>query len=121
MATSLKIAPPNSLVLVSDTRNAEIPVTMFDSRFAATDSCVAVGCLADVDGDTTFTLGLTSEVDPGTSPSFVRTIQTPNRLVSISTILGNSILETKVTKTHTTLKIWVNDDTEPDQVIVGFD
>jgi len=121
VANSAKVAPPNSLVLISDSSGAEIPETMAGSLIASTNSCIAVGCQSDVDGETEFTLGTTREVDPGDKPVFQGMLKTPNRRVAVRSVLGHTILETPVTQEQTTVRVWVNDPKEPDRVIVGID
>lgn len=44
---TVKVAPPNSVVLVSDVNGGEIPKTMGGSLVSATNTCVAVGCLSE--------------------------------------------------------------------------
>jgi hypothetical protein len=121
MATSAKVAPPNSLVLVSDPANADIPETMAGGLIASTKSCVAVGCQSDADGETEFTLGAAREVDPGSQPVFEGSLPTPNGRLAVQSVLGDTILETPVTQQRTSIRIWVNDAKEPDKVIVGID
>jgi len=120
MATSVKIAPPNSVVLVADPSDGEIPDTMGGSLIAATNSCVAVGCRSEADGETEFTLGRTDEVDPGSRPAFEGNLKTPNRKIAVRSVLSKTILEAPVPQQHTTIRVWVNDPKEPDNVIVGI-
>lgn len=121
MATSARIAPPNSLVLVADPSGGEIPETMAGSLIASTSSCIAVGCRSDVDGETEFTLGSTREVDPGNRPAFEGKLNTPNRKIAVRSVLGQTILEATVPQQQTTVRVWVNDPKEPDKVIVGIE
>jgi hypothetical protein len=121
MVTSTKVAPPNSLVLVSGLGGAEIPKTLNDGLIASTDSCVAVGCQSDADGETEFTLGATHEVDPGGQPAFQGSLATPGGKLVIQSVLGHKILEAPVKQQRTYIRIWVNDPIEPNKVIVGID
>ena len=119
MATSTKVAPPNSLVLISDPKGGEIPATMKGATIAATASCIAVGCQSDADGVTEFTLGTMHEVDPGDHPVFEGKLSTPNHKVAVRSVTGEIILEASVPQRQTTVRVWVNDPREPDRVIVG--
>ena len=65
MATSTRVKPPNSLVLVEDSSGGELPTSMNQSLIAATASCVAVGCRSEDDGETEIVLGHCSGVDTG--------------------------------------------------------
>lgn len=118
---SVRIAPPNSVVLVVGSDDAEIPTSMGSSVISASPSCIAVGCLAADDGETEFTLGSSREVDPGGEPAFVGGLDSPKHKVAIRSVLGHTILETPVTKSQATIRIWVNHPSEPDAVRVGVD
>ncbi len=120
MASSAKTAPPYSLVLISDSNGGDIPAVMGNSLVVSTDSCIAIGCRVDADGDTLFILGDTREVDPGSGPIFHGNLKTPGHRVAIKSVIGQTILETSVPQQETIVRIWVNDLREPDQIIVGI-
>lgn len=120
MATSTRLAPPNSLILVEDSNGGEIPDSMNQSLIAATDSCIAVGCRAEDDGETEIVLGDCSDVDTGEQPFFDGVLRTPSRKLVVRTVLGVTLLEMPVSKTETRLKIWANDPAEPDRIAVGI-
>jgi hypothetical protein len=120
MAKSTKIAPPNSLILIEDSGGGEIPASMGGSLVASTDTCIAVGCRSDIHGDTQFTLGETHDVDPGGYPTFRGMLKTPNRRIALMSVIGQVILEVPVPQQHTIVRVWVNDPSEPDHVIVGI-
>src|SRR5580698_11144109 len=96
MAVSKRVAPPYSVVLISDSGGGKIPDVMRGRLIVATDSCVAVGCLSEVDGQTEFVLGASAEVNPGEPPTFEGKLGTPRRRLEISSVLGDSILITPV-------------------------
>ncbi len=121
MAVKANLAPPSSVVLISDTSGGEIPKSMNDSLISATNSCVAVGCLSEDDGVTEFTLGTLSEFDRKDKPAFEGILKTPNYKVAIRSVLGQQLLELPVRQELTRLKIWVNDASEPNNVIVAVD
>jgi hypothetical protein len=120
MGKSAKVAPLHSLILIVDPSGGEIPATMSGSLIASTDSCIAVGCRSDVDGDTEFTLGETGDVSPGSEPAFQGRLKTPNRRVTLRTVTGQTILETPLLQQETMVRVWTNDPSEPDQVVVGI-
>jgi hypothetical protein len=120
MVSSAKIAPPHSVVLVTDPGETAIPKSMRGSVIAATDSCIAIGCRAEVDGETEFTLGASRDVDPGDRPAFTGELKTPNRRLTVRTVLGRTILEASVSQAQTPIRIWLNDAEEPDRVVVGI-
>jgi hypothetical protein len=121
MAISQKLAPPYSIVLISDPAGGKVPYGVRGQLIVATNSSVAVGCLSEVDGETEFVLGASSEVNPGEPPTFEGKISTPSRRLEISSMLGDSILTTPVPQYETMVRIWVNDPKEPDRVIVGIE
>lgn len=119
MAVSAKASPANSVVLVSDGSGGEIPKSMHGSVIAATDTCVAIGCLAEDDAETTFTLAPLSELDRREKPAFEGMLRTPKHRVVVRTVTGQQLLEVPVQQELTRIKIWVNDASEPDNVVIG--
>jgi hypothetical protein len=118
---STRVAPANSLVLVSDEGGGEIPVTMAQSIVASTSSCLAIGCNSEVDGETELILGPANEVDPHTEPEFQGKLDTPAHNVVVRSVLGERLLELRVSRAQTRISIWVNDSTEPDKIIIGVE
>ena len=120
MTVSAKVAPPNSLVLIADPSDGEIPDTMGGSLIAATSSCIAVGCRSEIDGETDFVLGAAREVDPGNGPVLTGRLETPSRKLAVRSVVGQTILEALVPDRVTSIRIWVNDPNEPDRVTIGI-
>lgn len=121
MTNSVKIAPPNSLLFISDLDGGEPPYPVRGAQILATRSCVSIACYPSIDGETSVTLGPSREVDPGNTPAFDGSLSTPNRSIVISTVDGKTILTEKVPDTVTRVRAWVNKRSMPDQVIVGFE
>jgi hypothetical protein len=119
MTSSIKIAPPYSLIFIADSGRGEIPERM-DRPVTSTDLCIVVGCLAAVDGETEFTLGETRDVDPGDPPVFHGKLKTPNCRIVLHTAEDETILQATVPWRETVVRIRVNDPSEPDRVIVGL-
>jgi hypothetical protein len=120
MSRSIKVSPPNSLVFVSDADGGKAPYPIRGSLILSTPSCISVGCYPEQDGQTEITLGKTQEVDPGHQPAFDGSLETPNRVVAVSTVEGNTILESNVPGIRTHVRTWVNHPRWPDKVIVGW-
>jgi len=120
MEKSTRIAPPNSVVLVCDAGGGEIPTSMQGALISSTPSCIAIGCRAEDDGETDIALGAIEEVDPGTPSAFEGTLSTPTRKVVVRSVLGQTVLEAAVPSRNTRVRVWVNDQSEPDRVVVGF-
>jgi hypothetical protein len=121
MKISARVAPRNSVVLVEDSCGGQVPDSMNHSVVAATDSCIAVGCRAEDDGDTEITLGDALSVGTDEEPIFVGLVRTPSRKLSIRTVDEISLLEVSVPSAETRVSIWVNDRSEPDRIAIGFE
>ena len=120
MTASIRIAPPNSVLLIEDSDGGDIPVSMNGSLFAATASCIAVGCRAEDDGETEVAIGPCGDVDPGDRPAFEGSLLTPNRLIAVRTVYGVTVLEMPVAAVETVVRIWVNGASDPDRVAIGI-
>ena len=120
MAKSARIAPPNSLLVISDRKGGVPPQVTRGTSIWFTSSCIVIGCLAFVDGKTQVTLGAARDVDPGIRPAFDGLVETPSHAVTVSTVEREKVLECAVKTIQTRVRIWVNRPTEPDDVIVGL-
>jgi hypothetical protein len=120
MASTIRIAPPYSLIFISDLDGGTSPECIGGKSLWATPSCIAVGCLMFQDGETEVTLGPVREVDPGGSPVFDGMLETPNKSVIVSTAEHETLLDVRVPNTSTRVRIWSNHPTEPDKVVVGL-
>jgi len=121
VTSSVKIAPPNSLLFISDTDGGNPPLPVRGAHILATESCVSVACYPWIDGETTVRLGPSREVDPGKPAAFDGQLETPNRTIVISTVEGKSILKEDVDQATTHVQAWVNDSSMPHKIIVGFE
>jgi hypothetical protein len=121
VTNSVKIAPPNSLLFISDSDGGVPPYPVRGAQILATGSCVSIACYPSIDGQTAVTLGPGPEVDPGNPPAFDGMLETPNRAIVISTVERKTILSDNVPGTTTRIRAWVNKPSMPDQVIVGFE
>jgi len=121
MTRSIRIAPPNSYILVADVlRHDQLPDFTTQARIDGTKFCVAVGCEVDLDGETDITIGPAPDVDPGNRPVFDTILETPNRKVTVWTIEIEKLLEEKVATGRTRVRIWGNRPEFPDRVVIGL-
>lgn len=120
MAAWLRVVPPNSLILVEDSNGGDIPTSMNRSLVAATNSCIAVGCRTEVDGETEINFEHCSNIDTGDQLEFEGLLQTPSRKIVVRTTHGVTLLEMPVAATETKLRIWANDPNEPDRLTIGI-
>lgn len=123
MIQRVKIAPPYSILFLSGQEDSEIPDIPRESKVKvwSTPSCVVVGCYPEIDGETEIAVGPTNEVDPGYAPSFVGTLETPNRAIVVSTAEEEEVLEVPVEATETGLRIWLSHPQWPESVIIGLE
>ena len=118
---SITIAPPNSLIFVEDAKGGEPPDDVAAGpTIIATDSCIAVCCLAQIDGPTKITIGPAQEVDPGRHPEFDGVLETPSGMVTVTTVELKKVLEEKVSSLRTRVRIWMNRLKQPDDVVIGL-
>ena len=120
MSHSVTIAPPNSLVVISDAHGGEVPLAMRAKRIVSTRSCIAVGCRMFADGPSRFTLGPAREVDPGMPPSFEGSLEAPSRTVVVSTVERQALRRAQVPSREVRVRIWTNHPTEPNEVVIGL-
>lgn len=119
MKKETRISPRNSLILVMDKTVGEVPKTMNRALVAATPSCVAVGTLSELDGETLISLS-DGALPSGATLSLVfeGVLKTPARKLSLCSVLDETILELDVPGEKTRVQIWANADAEPDEVHV---
>jgi hypothetical protein len=122
MFQSTSLRPPYSQIVILDPKaRVEVPDWKKGASFVATDTCILFACLAEIDGETQFTLGSVSEVNPGFPPIFEGELKTPNHQIALETVEGDSVLGAQTNRPVTIVRIWSNRAKEPDKVIVGID
>lgn len=113
----ITVAPPHSIIFVNDpTSEVEIPEDIGRGLVWATDTCVAIGTLAEMDGQTTIRLARDFPTPEG-EVIFEGTIKTPGRLVAINTSEGVALISL-TTDSESRLTVWANDSSEPDLILV---
>jgi hypothetical protein len=117
----IEIAPPNSLILVVGATKVDIPASFDGALIVATDTCVAIGCKAEDDGPSRFALKTIGFGHLDRNPAFVGWLKTPNGTVALETVFGERLAEHPAPSPSARITIWVNDDTEPDEILVGVE
>ena len=120
MIKTARWAPIHSLVVISDPIGGAIP-SHFVDIVTATESCIVVLCYAEVDGETEFTLGKASEVDPGKPPTFSGQLLTPSRKIIVHTTEFKTILDAPTIGVTTPVRFWARDTEWPEKVIIGLE
>lgn len=120
MKKEITIAPPNSLVLLMDYENGEIPENFNDGLISATSSCVAIGTLPEVDGLTYVKL---SDDTPCLESKkmiliFDGTIHLRGIELSLCTSENQVLTSLKVKSGKNKVEIYVNDRFVPDKIFI---
>lgn len=121
MTVSIRTAPPHSLLFVSDRDFGVVPEIARDARIWATPTCIVIGCLAFMDGETDVILGGLHDVDPKQEPALDRMLETPFRTVVVSTSDGEPLLTKAVANRSTRVCVWTNRASELDRVVIGLE
>jgi hypothetical protein len=119
--TTIRAALPNSLVGISDPKKGVVPDALGQGGVAATETCILISCLPEVDGETEITLGTAGEVDPGGSPVFDGQLATPSGVVQVVTVEWKPLLKAPVSTVSTRIRIWTNHPKFPDKVMIGVE
>jgi hypothetical protein len=113
---------PNAVLLVMDPQYGVIPELMDGGLIAASRSCVAIGTIADSDCEVEIGLGNRpedcTEAETALHCVYRGPIATPRRVLSVCSVYLEELVTTKVAREKSDVEIWVNDDNEPDQVII---
>lgn len=121
MSSTVTLAPPNSVLFIADASKGEVPEFIPDLLVLSTDSMISMGCLPDVDGETTVTLGNGADVIRPAELVFDGMLKTPTRRVVVATVEDDMVLAAVVPNVETRIRIWTNRTREPDEVVIGWD
>jgi hypothetical protein len=79
-----------------------------------------IGCLPFIDGETTFMIGPAVEIDPGYPAALDTVLETPSRMVSVTTVEGDTLLSESIGGRATRVRVWSNREREPEEVRIGL-
>ena len=116
----LSISPMNSLLFLSDISGGEPPIPVWGAQIQSTPSCISFGCYPEQDGPTEISLGKRQEVDPGTAPTFEADLETPHRVLIISTVDDKTVMKMDVPNTRTPVRIWLSHPRWPERIAIGL-
>jgi len=112
------IAVANSVIAIMDPDVGEVPHALGPTRVAWTGSCVAIGTLVGVDGETTITLSDVyddNQIDK-MALVFDGVVETPHRSVSVCSSALERLLTMPVHSERSRVRVWSNDESEPDVI-----
>ncbi len=118
MKLIVNTALSNGIVLVMDYESGEIPEGMGDGLVATTPSCVGVGALNEQFGNTELVLAdQINEIDQiHMHVIFDGQIECLSGELSLVSALYEKLISIPVSATHVRVRVFVNDDIEPDRV-----
>lgn len=111
--------PPNSLILVRDAESYEIPSWSGAGIVKATESCIAVGTVAEPDGTTSVWFGQEDESLP--IEAFKGELRVPSGRMIVSTVSEETLLARNVPSQRVSLRVLVNDASEPNEIAIVID
>lgn len=120
MISSLEksLAPPNSVIFIADpTQRYDVPTNTGAALVTATPSCICVGTMAEMDGETTVKLATKFEHPIG-QLVFNGPLETPGLQIAVSDSSAEIILSMNVQSGTTRVKVWINDPSEPDLILI---
>jgi hypothetical protein len=113
----ITLSPPHSLIFINDpTFPVDVPGGIGAGLVCATDSCVAVGTLAEMDGETTIRLA-NDFAAPRGEIVFEGAIKTPGGLVAVNTTEAEELISIPVGD-EAQITVWANDASEPDLILI---
>jgi hypothetical protein len=124
MKLATRIAPPNSLLLVMDRDTRDLPKSMDGMHIKSTPSCIAVGTLHQLDGETTITLTDETPLDhdiDGLHMVFSGLLEVPSGEVDVYTVLNEAVLQMPVSTRRVGIAVFADDDFEPQQLYIFID
>ena len=114
----IKLAPPNSILFVSDPiigQDEIIPELAPEQGVVSSGNCIAIGTLAEMDGETTVVLE-NNIAHPRGKLIFEGAIETPSRSVQVSTSQLEVVGRLDVSEVIAHFRIFTNDLREPDLI-----
>lgn len=118
MREVIRFAPPNSMFFFEDPRGGKSPE--IDDRLVriwSTRSCIVAACLMFLDGETELMVSTSVEDVPSTDPAFDGILDTPSRIVEISTSELQILLRCDVTEHFTRVRLWTDHPSEPEHIL----
>jgi hypothetical protein len=118
---TLNLSPPHSVLLIMDHNSGEPPRVFGRRLVSATQTCIAVGTLADADGRTTVEFSGSPEslgADGGMKSVFDGVILTASREVHLCTTALKSLAKLSVPTNAARVRVWANHDSEPDRILI---
>lgn len=122
MIKSIHVAPPNSILLVTDYEFlGDMPEDPpIDSLVVASRSCIGIAtvCSQDEDTEVVLTDEVSSAICTGLEIAFVGILSTPSSSIAVRTVLGDRLTDFSVSSKQVTLRIYSNDSKQPNKIVI---
>lgn len=120
MKKEIRFHVPNSLLFVQDYEYGELPEALGSGLVTSTQSSIVVGTRPDFEGpvDIVLTVGPRSNEDDASHLVWSGKLHTPNREISVCSVNLDRLLSIEVNSQHPLVEVWVNDDQEPDRILI---
>jgi hypothetical protein len=107
---SLKVAVPNGLLFIRDSKISDIPDTDFydGASIYSIPTCIMLVCLVDSEGETDITVGEVGQIEPSNKLLFDGALETPSRRVMLEIVPGETVLEVDVPSATNRIRIWTD-------------
>jgi hypothetical protein len=116
----LKVSPPNSLLLVGDP-TGDPPTSMGGKLVAHSQTCVAVGTVAELDGESHVRVAASSAADEERGlPEFDGVINLPTGTITVSSVSGEVYARSVRTSHSARVRIWVDHPSEPIEIFISI-
>lgn len=120
MASSISIAAPNSLILISG-GNGSVPDRFEEGKaVTATPAMIAVGTLSELDGPTRITLVQGRAATGNLREMFDGNLQGLTGKLVVQTCEGAMILSGEVDCPQARIQVFANDQSEPDDIVIVY-
>ena len=119
MRKLIRIAPPNSIFFFQDSGGGRYPeIDQRLPRIWSTESCIIIGSLAFMDGETELTV---SDEDTPTGPAvFQSMLTTPSKVVEVFTSENETLMLCEVASSSTRIRVWTDHPSEPEHIFVAL-
>jgi hypothetical protein len=119
MRKTIKTAPANSIFFLEAPGGGKYPeIDQRLVRIWATESCIIIGSLSFMDGETELTVS-DEDVPPG-EPAFEGMLKTPGKVMQVSTSEDDILLRCDVPNTSTRVRVWGDHPSEPEHIFVAL-
>jgi hypothetical protein len=120
MRKTIKTAPANSLFFLEDSGGGRRypEIDQRHVRIWSTESFIIVGSLSFMDGETELTVS-DEDLPPG-APVFDDMLETPSKVLQVSTSEDEILLRCDVKSNSTRVRVWTDHPSEPENIFVAL-